>query len=57
MNYYLRCDCSMCKPDWFYLLPTIKVSTTNKYFEVEIDFLRVCIYWVFSIGNYEKDES
>jgi hypothetical protein len=57
MKYFLRCDFSCCKSDWLYLIPTIKIIKFNRYLEVELDVLLLSIYWVFSIGNYDKDES
>lgn len=57
MKYFLRCDFSCFKSDWFYLIPTIKITKSNRYLDVELDVLLLSIYWVFSIGNYDKDES
>lgn len=57
MKYFLRCDFTLCKADWLYLIPTIKITKSNRYLEVELDVLLLSIYWVFSIGNYDKDES
>lgn len=57
MKYFLRCDFTLCKADWLYLIPTIKITKTNRYLEVEFDVLLLSIYWVFSICNYDKDES
>lgn len=57
MKYFLRCDFGLCKADWLYLIPTIKITKSNRYLEVELDVLLFSIYWVFSIGNYDKDES
>lgn len=57
MKYFLRCDFSGYKSDWLYLIPTIKITKSNKYLEVELDVLLLSIYWTFSIGNYDKDES
>lgn len=57
MKYFLRCDFGLCKSDWLYLIPTIKITKSNRYLEVELDVLLLSIYWVFSIGNYDKDES
>ena len=34
--------------EWFYLIPTIKCIKTNKYFEIEFDFLTFCLYASFS---------
>ena len=34
--------------DWFYLIPTIKYTKTNKYYEVEFDFLTFYLYASFS---------
>ena len=57
MKYFLRCDFSLCNAYCLYLIPTIKITKTNRYLEVELDVLLLSIYWVFSIGNYDKDES
>lgn len=57
MKYFLRCDFSCFKSDWLYLIPTIKITKSNRYLEVELDVLLLSIYWIFSIGNYDKDES
>lgn len=57
MKYFLRCDFGLCKAVWFYLIPTIKITKSNRYLEVELDVLLLSIYWIFSIGNYDKDES
>ena len=56
MKHFLRCDCSMHKADWLYFIPTLKMFAHGKYLEVEIYFLLLTIYWVFSIENYD-DES
>ena len=53
----IKSDFSLCKDDWLYLIPTIKITKSNRYLEVELDVLLLSIYWVFSIGNYDKDES
>lgn len=55
-KHFLRCDCSMHKANWLYFIPTLKMFAHGKYLEVEIDFLLLTIYWVFSIENYD-DES
>lgn len=39
--------------DWFYLIPTIKCTKENKYYEIEFDFLTFCLYAVFS--KHEDD--
>ena len=57
MKYFLRCDFSGYKSDWLYIIPTIKITKSNRYLEVELDVLLLSIYWTFSIGNYDKDES
>lgn len=45
----------MNKADWLYFIPTLKMFAHGKYLEVEIDFLLLTIYWVFSIKNYDDE--
>lgn len=39
--------------DWFYLIPTIKCMKTNKFYEIEFDFLIFYLYASFS--KHEDD--
>ena len=39
--------------DWIYLIPTIKCTKTNKYYEIEFAFLTFFIYASFS--KHEDD--
>ena len=39
--------------NWFYLIPTIKCMKTNKYYEIEFDFLTFYLYASFS--KHEDD--
>ena len=39
---------SFFSSEWFYLIPTIKCIKTNKYYEIEFDFLTFYLYTSFS---------
>lgn len=55
MKHFIRCDVGCNKAEWLYLIPTIKITCSNKFLEVEFDILLLTIYWIFSIGNYDKE--
>lgn len=44
---------SLFSSEWFYLIPTIKCIKTNKYYEIEFDFLTFYLYISFNKHEYK----
>ena len=56
-KYFIRRDLNISIIQELALLPTIIFYKTGKYFECNIKFLCINVYIVWSLGNFEKDES
>ena len=52
-KYLLHAKFEVAERIWFYLIPTIKCTKENKYYEIEFDFLTFYLYAVFS--KHEDD--
>lgn len=48
----LVCEISCGKDDWLYFIPTIKVTTTRKYFSIEV----IILLWYIDL-SFVKNES
>ena len=53
MNKVLRCDIGLYKNDKWFLIPTIELSKTGKYFEIQLYMLCIELYFCFNIHNFD----